>query len=170
MTKNENEETINDLFAENQDVPPELQLWEKNPKRTHLIRDIWFNQMNEQVDEENEMPEEAKRELLFMMAVNSVLDIVMESLPEDRAVSFSYFLDHMLGLTAANQRYGVDLLETSYEIVAKVYREDYDTDEEFEEAVMEKEEKWWTVGKQQLGGRSPNDVIAEALSRYGLNR
>jgi hypothetical protein len=169
MTKN-NCDTVNDIFADGPEIPLESQLWGKNPKRTQLLRDLWFDAMSEQINEEKDMPEEARRELLFMMAVNSVLDMAMESLPEDLSVEFSYCLDHMMGLASANQRYGVDLLETNYEVLSKVKREDYETDEEFESAVTEKEEKWWSVGKQQLGGRSPNDVIAEALSRYGLNR
>jgi len=168
--KNNDESTVNDIFADTPEMSPESQLWGKNPKRTELLRDLWFNLIAEQVNEEKDLPEEAKRELLFMMTVNAVLDMAMESLPEDLSVEFSYFLDHSMGLAAANQRYGVDLLDVNYEVVSKIKREDYATDEEFEEAVIEKEEKWWSVGKQQLGGRSPNDVIAEALSRYGLNR
>jgi hypothetical protein len=79
-------------------------------------------------------------------------------------------MDHMMGVSVVNQKFGVDLLETNYEVVSKIKRDDYETDQEFENAVLEKEEKWWTVGKQQLGGRSPNDAIAEALSKYGLNQ
>jgi len=105
-----------------------------------------------------------------MMAVHSTLDMVLESLPDDLSLELTYCLDHMMGLSAVNKRYDVDLLETNFEVVSKVKREDYGSDEEFENAVLEKEEKWWSASKQQLGGRSPNDAIAEALSRYGLNR
>ncbi|MCL2785742.1 MAG: hypothetical protein FWD81_00755 [Methanomassiliicoccaceae archaeon] len=169
MTKNNNDETINDLF-DDVEIPVEEQIWGKNPKRTQLLRDLWLSSAVEQIDEEKDMPEEAKRELLFMMAVHSTLDMVFESLPDEEALDLSYCLDHMMALSAVNQRYNVDLLETNFEVVSKMKREDYGSDEEFEAAVVEKEEKWWTIGKQQLGGRSPNDAIAEALSRYGLNR
>jgi len=168
--KKETEETINDVFDDEPAIPLEAQLWGKNPKRTQLLRDIWFDSIVEQLNEEKDMPEEAKRELLFMMTANSVLDMVMESIPDDLSLELSYCLDHMMGVSAVNQKYGVDLLETNYEVVSKVKREDHKSDEEFEKAVFEKEERWWTVGKQQLGGRSPNDAIAEALSRYGLNK
>ena len=170
MAKKKEEDTINNVFEEGQEIPVEEQLWGKNPKRTQLLRDLWLGAIVEQIDEEKEMPEDAKRELLFMMAVHSTLDMVMESLPDDVSLELSYCLDHMMGLASVNQRYDVDLLETNFEAVRKVKRDDYASDEEFENAVVEKEEKWWNVGKQQLGGRSPNDAIAEALSRYGLNR
>ncbi|MDR0198187.1 MAG: hypothetical protein LBI08_00385 [Methanomassiliicoccaceae archaeon] len=170
VTKKNDEGTINDMFDEEPAIPLEAQLWGKNPKRTQLLRDIWLNHITEQLDEEKNMPEEAKRELLFMMAVNSVLDMAMESLPDELSLELSYCMDHMMGVSVVNQKYGVDLLETNYEVLSKIKREDFETDEEFEKAVHDKEEKWWSVGKQQLSGRSPNDAIAEALSRYGLNR
>jgi len=168
--KKEEEGTINEVFDDEPAIPLEAQLWGKNPKRTQLLRDIWFDSIIEQLNEEKEMPEEARRELLFMMAVNSVLDMVMESLPDELSLELSYCVDHMMGVAAVNQKYGVDLLEANYEVVSKIKRDSYDSDEDFEKAVIDKEEKWWTVGKQLLGGRSPNDAIAEALSRYGLNK
>ena len=168
--KEEKEATINEVFEDEPAIPLEAQLWGKNPKRTQLLRDIWFDSIIEQLNEEKKMPEEAKRELLFMMTANSVLDMVMESLPDEMSLELSYCLDHMMGVAAVNQKFGVDLLETNYEVVSKIKRDSYASDEEFEKAVVEKEEKWWTVGKQLLGGRSPNDAIAEALSKYGLNK
>ena len=164
------EETINDLFDGDTEIPLEEQLWGKNPKRTQLLRDLWFDMITEQIDEEKDLPDAAKKELLFMMAVNSALDMIFESVPDDVAVELSYCVDHVMGLSAVNSKYDVDLLEANYEVISKIKRDDYKTDEEFEAAVADKEEKWWTVGKQLLGGRSPNDAIAEALSRYGLNQ
>ena len=169
MTKKD-EETINDVFENEPEIPLDAQLWGKNPKRTQLLRDLWFDSMIEELSEDKSMDDDAKRQLLFMMTANAVLDMVMESIPDDLAVELSYCLDHMLGLAAVNKRYNVDLLEANYDVVTKIKRENYATDEEFEAAILEKEEKWWSVGKQLLGGRSPNDAIAEALSRYGLNK
>jgi hypothetical protein len=170
MAKKKEEGTINNVFDEEPEIPVEAQLWGKNPKRTHLLRDLWLDAINEQIAVEKDMPEDAQRELLFMMAVHSTLDMVFESLHDDMSLELSYCLDHMMGLASVNRRYGVDLLEANYEVVSKIKRDDYKTDDEFEAAVIEKEEKWWTVGKQLLSGRSPNDAIAEALSRYGLNK
>ncbi|MCL1904900.1 MAG: hypothetical protein FWG19_02100 [Methanomassiliicoccaceae archaeon] len=169
--KQEDEGTINDVFSNGEEeIPAEMQLFGKNPKRTHLLRDLWYNSMVEELDTEEDMPDNAKKELLFMMVANSVLDLAMESLPDELAVELSYHVDHLMAMAAVNKKYGVDLLEANYEVVSKMNREEYGSDEEFETAVSEKEEKWWTTGKQQLGGRSPNDAVAEELSRYGLNR
>ena len=167
---NEDKGTINDVFDETPGIPAEEQIWGKNPKRTQLLRDLWFKSVMEQLDEEKDMPDEAKKELLFMMAVHSTLDMVFESLPDEESLDVSYCIDHMMALAAVNQRYDVDLLEANYEVISKIDGNSYATQEDFEAAVAEKEEKWWTNGKQQLGGRSPNDAIAEVLSRYGLNR
>ena len=169
MAKKDNE-TINDVLGNEPEIPLETQLWGKNPNRTQLLRDLWFDSMLEELSEDKTMDDDAKRQLLFMMTANAVLDMVMESIPDDLSVELSYCLDHMLGLAAVNKRYSVDLLESNYEVITKIKRENYKTQEEFEAAVIEKEEKWWTVGKQLLGGRSPNDAIAEALSKYGLNK
>jgi len=171
MKEDDKLETVNDLFANVDDecIPLESQLWGKNPKRMEALRDLWLKEMIEFADE-NKVPEEGRNELVFTMTANSILDMMMESLPEDLALELSYCFDHMIGVVVANQRYGVDLLDAAYKSLEKVKREDFESDEAFEKAVEEREDKWWNVGKQQLSGRSPKDVIAEALSRYGLNR
>jgi len=160
---------INEMFEEDDSIPVENQLWGKNPKRVEALKDVWFKDMTEFMDE-NKVPEKGRNEMVFNMAVNSLLDMIMESLPLEDALELSYAFDHMLGVFVANQRYGVDILDAAYQSMTKVDREEFDSDEDFEKALAEREEKWWTVGKQILSGRSPNDVIIEALSRYGLNR
>ena len=171
MKEDEKLETVNDLFdnTDDDEIPLEAQLWGKNHKRTAALKDLWFKEMVDFADE-NKVPEEGRAELFFAMTANNILDMIMDSLPEELSLELSYSFDHMIGMLAANNRYGVDILDAAYKSLEKISREDYDTDEEFEAAINEREEKWWTVGKQQLSGRSPNDVIAEALSRYGLNR
>ena len=160
---------INEMFEEDDSIPVENQLWGKNPKRVEALKDVWFKDMTEFMDE-NKVPEKGRNEMVFNMAINSLLDMIMESLPMEDALELSYAFDHMLGVFVANQRYGVDILDAAYQSMTKVNREEFDSDEDFEKALAEREERWWTVGKQILSGRSPNDVIIEALSRYGLNR
>jgi hypothetical protein len=160
---------INELFEEDDNIPIENQLWGKNPKRVSALKDVWFKDMTEFMDE-NKVPEKGRNEMVFNMAINSLLDMIMESLPVEDALELTYAFDHMLGVFIANQRYGVDILDAAYQSMTKVNRDDFGSDEDFEKAIAEREEKWWTVGKQILSGRSPNDVIIEALSRYGLNR
>ena len=160
---------INEMFEQDDGIPIENQLWGKNPKRVEALRDIWYKDMEGFMDE-NKVPKEGRNEMMFNMAVNSLLDMIMESLPLEDAVELTYAFDHLLGVFIANNRYGVDILDAAYQSMTKVDRSEFKTDEEFENAIAEREEKWWTVGKQILSGRSPNDVIIEALSRYGLNR
>jgi len=162
--------TIDEMFQEpDEEIPLEMQLWGKNPKRTEALRDLWLKDMIEFANEKK-VPEEARAEMIFSMTANSMMDMIMESLPEDLALELSYCFDHLMGVFIANKRYGVDILDAAYQTISKIKREDYDSQEEFEKAVNEKEERWWTIGKQLLSGHSPNDAIAEALSRYGLNR
>lgn len=171
MEDNDNKGTINDIFedTDGDSIPLEHQLWGKNPKRTEALKDLWLKEMID-FAEKNNVPEEARTEMVFSMTANSILDMVLEALPEELALELSYCFDHLMGVFIANQRYGVDILDAAYQSLQKVNRDDFDSDEAFEKAVEEREERWWTVGKQVLSGRSPNDVIAEALSRYGLNR
>ncbi len=163
------ESTINDMFDEQEEMDIEAQVWGKNPKRSRALKDLWFDLMNETVDQDDK-PEEAKREMIFLMTANNVLDMVMETMPEELAVELSASLDSLIGLSMVNRRFDVDLLEANYKTLTNVKREDYSSDEEFEEAVREIDERWWTVGKQPLGGRTPNDAIFEEMSKYGLTR
>ncbi len=163
------ENTINDMLAEQEDIDIEAQIWGKNPKRSRALKGLWLDLMNETVDQDDK-PEEAKREMIFLMTANNVLDMVMETLPEELAVELSASLDSLIGLSMVNRRFDVDLLEANYKTLTNVKREDYSSDEDFEEAVRDMDERWWTVGKQLLGGRTPNDAILEEMSKYGLTR
>ncbi len=164
----EEENTINDMFGE-ENIDIEAQLWGKNPKRSQALKDLWLDLMNETVDQDDK-PEEAKREMIFLMTANNVMDMVMETLPEELAVELSASMDSLIGLSMVNRRFEVDLLDANYQTLTKVDREEYSSDEEFEEAIRDMDERWWTVGKQLLGGRTPNDAILEEMSKYGLTR
>lgn len=166
MTK---EETINDLFEKEETIELETQIWGKNPRRSQALKDLWFKLMSESIDEENK-PEPAKRELLFLMTANNVMDMIMESVPDELALEISYCFDSLIGLSMVNSRFEVDLVESNYEVLEKIKREEHASDEAYEATVKDVDERWWTVGKQHLGGRSPNDAIAEELSKYGLNK
>ena len=165
----EDDNTINDMFADEEMIQLEEQLWGKNPLRSQALKDLWLDLMAEAVDADDK-PEQAKRELLFLMTANNVLDMVFEALPEDLALELTVSLDSMIGVSLVNRRFDVDIWEANYSTISKVKREDYGSDEEFEEAVKAMDERWWTVGKQALGGRTPNDAIVEEMSKYKLNR
>ena len=166
----DDDRTINEMFQDaDEEIPFERQLWGKNPKRVEALKDLWFKEMIDFANEKG-VPEDARNEMIFSMTANSILDMVMEALPDELALELTYCFDHLMGVFIANKRYGVDILDAAYQSLCKVKREDYDSDEAFEKAIADREERWWTVGKQVLSGHSPNDAIMEALSRYDLNR
>lgn len=154
---------------EDEGLDPQEQLWNKNPRRTRAMRDLWYDDMMQSIEEDPDMSQEAKMDLQFMMATNSVLDLVMDSLPEDLAMELSFCLDSTLGLAIVNKRNRVDLMEEYYKALEVVKREDYSTDDEYERALEALEDHWWSIGQPALGMRSANDSIIEALSKYGLN-
>ncbi len=161
--------TINDMLGEEEMIKIEDQLWGKTPRRSTALKDLWLDLMAEAVDADDK-PESAKREMLFLMAANNILDLVMETLPEELAMDFTVSLDSLIGVSLVNRRFDVDIWEANYTTISNLKREDYDSDEEFEQAVQAMDERWWTVGKQALGGRTPNDAIVEEMSKYKLNR
>lgn len=164
-----NKETINDLFEKEETIEFEAQIWGKNPQRSQALKELWYKPMTESIDDDDK-PEPAKRELLFLMTANNVMDMILESVPDELALEISYCFDSMIGLSMVNNRFEVDLVEANYEVLKTIKREDHASDEAFEGAVREMDERWWTIGKQLLGGRSPNDAIAEELGKYGLNK
>jgi len=145
------------------------QLWEKNPRRTMAMRDLWFDGLTQSIEEDDSITPEGKKEMAFMMATNSVLDVIMEAVPEDLAMELSFCLDSTLGLAIVNKNHNVDLMEEYYKAVGLLKREDYNSDDEFERALDALEEHWWSIGQPALKMRSANDSIIEALAKYGLN-
>lgn len=145
------------------------QLWEKNPKRTMVMRDLWYNDLIRSIEEDDSITPEGKKEMAFMMATNSVLDVIMESVPEDLAMELSFCLDSTLGLAIVNKNNNVDLMEEYYKAAGLLKREDYGSDDEFGRALEALEEHWWSIGQPALKMRSANDSIIEALAKYGLN-
>ncbi len=161
--------TLNELFANDETIELEQQIWGKNPSRSRALQSLWFDLMCESIDEED-MPEKGKRELLFLMAVNNAMDMIMEAIPDEMALELTYCFDSMIGMSLVNKRFSVDLLDNNYNVISKLKREDYESDEAFQEAVQDIDHRWWTIGKQLLGGRSPNDAITEELGKFGLNK
>lgn len=160
--------TINELFEDGGgEVDAEAQLWGKNPSRTRALMDLWYGELRETVEKEES--QERRDSLAFMLTTNSVIDMIMDALPEDLAMELSYCLDSTIGLALANKQYGVDLIEEEKKALELVKREDYDTDDDFARAVEAIDDHWWSIGQPALEKRSPNDVIIEALAKYKLN-
>ncbi len=153
---------------EDEDVNVEKQLWEKNPRRSQALADLWYDELQKAVSEGTE-DEEGRKHLSFLMSVNSVLDLIMECVPEDLALEVSYALDHTVALALVNKKYDCDLLEEEKKAVSIVKREDYETDDDFKRAVEAIDDHWWSISQPQLDMRNANDAILEMLAKYKLN-
>ncbi len=153
---------------EDEDVNTEKQLWEKNPRRSQALADLWYDELQKAVSEGTE-DEEGRKHLSFLMSVNSVLDLIMECVPEDLALEVSYALDHTVALALVNKKYDCDLLEEEKKAVSIVKREDYETDDDFKRAVEAIDDHWWSISQPQLDMRNANDAILEMLAKYKLN-
>ena len=153
---------------EDEGVNMEKQLWEKNPRRSQALLDLWYDELQHAVQQETDS-EDGKKHLAFLMTANSVIDMIMECIPEDMALELSYALDHTIALALVNKKYNCDLLEEEKKAVSIVKREDYDTDDDFARAVEAIDDHWWSISQPQLDMRNANDAILEMLAKYKLN-
>lgn len=157
---------VENVFDETIDV--EEQLFKKNPRRVRALRDLWYDELQNTLDK-NGGSEEMKREMIFMMIANNILDIVMGCIPDETALEISYALDNTIALSHVNKKYDCDLIKEEKKAISLVKREDYNTDDDFSRALEAIEEHWWSIGQPQLGMRSANDAIIEMLRKYELN-
>lgn len=157
---------VENVFDDTIDV--EEQLFKKNPRRVRALRDLWYDELQNTLDK-NGGSEEMKREMIFMMIANNILDIVMGCIPDETALEVSYALDNTIALSHVNKKYDCDLIKEEKKAISLVKREDYNTDDDFSRALEAIEEHWWSIGQPQLGMRSANDAIIEMLRKYELN-
>ncbi|MBR3013708.1 MAG: hypothetical protein IKH69_01625, partial [Bacteroidaceae bacterium] len=65
-------------------------------------------------------PEEAKRQMIFKLTANSVLDMVMDSLSPETAEEVAQCIDGYIGVGIVNKKFGIDLYKELYEALSKV--------------------------------------------------
>ncbi len=161
-----------DLFGSEEEVDPEQAHIEytfgKNPNRTSALSDLFGAELLETVDEEQDLPEEAKRQLIFKMTANSVLDMVMEAVDPDVREEICGYLDGYIGTCLVNKRYSVDLYGEMCQALDAVKQEEGESDEDFERRLNDLEDGWWTIPQPLLDGRNPEDAVTEQVRRYGL--
>lgn len=145
------------------------QLFGKNPNRTSAIFDLFSVEMMESIDEDEGLPEEAKRQLIFKMTANSVLDMVMECLAPDTAEEVSTCLDGYIGMSLTNKRHQVDMMGELRKAIMSVKKNEGESDEDFERRLSDLEDAWWGIPQPLLNGRTPDDAIREEMRRYGLD-
>lgn len=144
------------------------QLFGRNPNRTSALSDLFYKEMMESLETEEALPEEAIRQLIFKMAINSAFDIVMECLDPDMAYEVSSNLDSYIGMCLVNKNFGVDLISEMRKALMSLEKEDGEDDEQFDKRLSDAEEGWWYIAQPKLNMRNPNDAMHEAMRKYGL--
>lgn len=161
-----------DLFGLNeedrsQEEMTQKQLYEKNPNRVTALGELWYNELIQEI-ESIDAPEEAKRQMIFSMTANSILDMMSDANPVELGLDITFYFDIFLGVSLTNKRFKVDLFKEHQKALLSVKREDFPDEESYENGVMEFEENWWDIPQPLLDKRTPNDAIRETLSKYGL--
>ena len=143
-------------------------LFGKNPNRTSALSDLFRDDMMAAIDED-ELPEEAKRQLIFKMTANSVLDIMMEALDPALREEVMIAFDGYIGMCLVNMNFDVDLMSELSKAMMTVEQAEGESDEDFDRRLADMEEKWWTIPQPKLSMRNPEDAIREQMMKYGLN-
>jgi hypothetical protein len=143
------------------------EMFGKNAERSYALRDLWFESLAAAVDQQV-APESNKREMLFLTLSNSILDMMMDILPEEVGVVLAENIDDYLAVTLINKKYGVDLLKTFQEEFMAKKGKEFDDEEKLADALAEFEEEFWNGPRKDLKGKSPNQVVEAALKHYEL--
>lgn len=159
---------IQEIVEESEEQIAEKQLWGKNPARAQAMRDLMFDALSEHIQGQN-VPDDKKWEMMFIMAVNSALDLILDSTTTDVAMETSYCFDNLIGMALANKKWEVDIMKEARKAMETVDASKFDNDEDYIKELQAFEEHWWEMGQPALGMRSPNDAIYEMLGKYGLN-
>ena len=143
------------------------QIYGKTPGRVSALNDLWYGEMISEIDG-MDIPEEAKRKMIFSMTANGVLDMISDSVQIDSGLEVTFSFDMFLGVSLTNKRFKVDLFKEHHQALMTVKREEFPDDDAYEMALEEFEERWWDIPQPLLDKRTPNDAIRETLSKYGL--
>lgn len=84
--------------------------------------------MMETINQDESVPSDAKYQLIFKMAVNSVLDMVMECLEPDMAQDVASYLDNYIGTCIVNKKFGIDLFRELKNAILSVKQNDWESD------------------------------------------
>lgn len=141
---------------------------EKNGPRSYVLRDVWYESLSEVISKEI-MPEENKREMLFLTLSNAMLDLVMDIIPEEYAKVVADNIDDFLAVTVVNKENNIDLLAKFKEDFVKENGDTFDDDEQLQGALEIFEDKWWNAKRKDLKGKTPNEALEEAAKRYGID-
>jgi hypothetical protein len=142
-------------------------LFGKNAQRSYALKDLWYDSLAQVVDEQI-APEDNKRDMMFLTLSNAMLDMMMDILPEEVGIILAQNMDDYLAVTLVNKKYDVDVLKAFQEEFVEKNGPDFGDEESLQEALDEFQDKFWTTGRKDLKGKSPNQAVEEALKKYDL--
>lgn len=145
------------------------QMYEKNPVRVDALGDLMYEEITNIIEKQEGLDEDTKRQMLFKMTANSVLDMMMDAIPSEIAMEMSYSFDMLLGVALTNRKYNVDLFKEHEKALATVQPSKFNSENDYQSALKDFEERWWDIPQPILEKRTPNDAIRELLDRYGLS-
>jgi hypothetical protein len=166
MNENDGQEDVVD-FGEIVDQEAEKIIFEKNHERTVALGDLWLSLMNEKVME-SDAPLEKKLEIMFVMATNSLLDIIMGSQPSEVALLVAKNLDEYLRIALVNRKYGTDLMKVFQDEFFEEYGSEFETEDELDCVLETFETNWWNTKREELENKSPNRAVKEITEEYNL--
>jgi hypothetical protein len=158
------------LFGEEEEMSDEefiqKELYDKNPNRVAAFGDLCFEALMKEIDS-MDVPEDAKRKLIFSMTANSILDLICDS-DQELGIEMTESFDVLLGVQLTNKKFKVDLFRELTKSLLDIKASEFSSDEEYEKALLQFEEQWWNIPQPMLNKRTPTDAISETLSKYGL--
>jgi len=144
------------------------QLYEKNPTRVKALSDLWYQEIIDTIDK-TDLPEDAKRQMIFKMTANSILDMMDDATPTEMALDVSFYFDMYMGVALVNKNFEVDLFKEQQKALLSIDSTKFKTDEDYHAELRDFEEAWWSIAQPRLNERNPNDAIREMLNKYGLS-
>jgi len=139
----------------------------KNMARTYALREVWFSSLKEIVTDPT-VPEDAREEVMFLTLTNALLDMLMDVVPKDLALTFARNLDDYIAVTLVNQEYGIDLLKTFQEEFTASMGNEFVSEDRLMAALQSFEEKWWEAPREELEGKSPNQALEQMSEKHEL--
>jgi hypothetical protein len=154
-------------FGEIVDQEAEKMIFEKNHERTVALGDLWLPLMNEKVME-SDAPVEKKLEIMFVMATNSLLDLIMGSQPGEVALLVAKNMDEYLRVALVNHKYGTDLMKVFQDEFFSEHGCEFETEDDLDRALETFETNWWNTKREELENKSPNRAVKEITKEYNL--
>jgi hypothetical protein len=145
----------------------EASLIEKNPARCEALRDLWFDDITKIVDKAPGSAKD-KQEMLFMNLANSILDMVIDIVPEEYGKVIAENMDDFLAIAIVNKENKVNLLQMFRDDFVAAKGTDFQDEDELMTALTAYEDEWWNGKRKDLKGKSPNEALLGVAQKYGL--